>query len=389
METAFATQAARVDDGGADVSLSLDGLLRVKRVDRLVAMAVLGSLLMVWLVLTGFDAVTQLLRQLGNIGKHGYTLSNAIAYVLMTFPRRAYEMFGSAALIGGLLGLGGLAGTGELTALRAAGMSRLRIAGSAMGVVAVLIVGVVVMGETLAPWGDQQAQIIQMRAKSGNLGMTTASGLWARDGNSVINARGTSLKPRDGIDTVQLSDVRVFTFGGDGQLTRFDWARTADHDGRRWVLNNVRSTTLDAQGTHTRAAAALPWNSSLNPQVLAQSVTRPEYLSMRDLQRNMNYLESNGQSPGSYAVAFWARALYPLNVLVLVLCAMPFAFGALRSGGLGKRMFIGILLALGWYFLQQAMVNFGTVYGMSPLFANLLPALILSLAAWLYFRRRA
>src|SRR3546814_8393355 len=65
-------------------------------------LAVLGSLLMVWLVLTGFDAVSQLLRQLGNIGKHGYTLSNAIVYVLMTFPRRAYEMFGNAALIGGL-----------------------------------------------------------------------------------------------------------------------------------------------------------------------------------------------------------------------------------------------------------------------------------------------
>jgi lipopolysaccharide export system permease protein len=52
-------------------------------------------------------------------------------------------------------------------------------------------------------------------------------------------------------------------------------------------------------------------------------------------------------------------------------------------------MFIGILLAIGWYFLQQAMVNFGTVYGMSPMFANLLPALILAAAAWLYFRRYA
>jgi lipopolysaccharide export system permease protein len=72
-----------------------------------------------------------------------------------------------------------------------------------------------------------------------------------------------------------------------------------------------------------------------------------------------------------------------------VLCAMPFAFGALRSGGLGKRMFIGMLLAIGWYFLQQAMVNFGTVYGLSPLLANLLPASILALAAWLYFRRIA
>src|SRR3546814_18699049 len=86
---------------------------------------------------------------------------------------------------------------------------------------------------------------------------------------------------------------------------RVDWAKTADHDGRQWVLNGVRSTTLDAQGTHTRAAAALPWNSSLTPQVLAQSVTRPEYLSMRDLQRNISSMESNGKCPGSYAVAFW------------------------------------------------------------------------------------
>jgi lipopolysaccharide export system permease protein len=369
--------------------LSFANVFNIKRVDRLVAMSVLGSLLMVWLVLTGFDAVTQFLRQLGSVGKHGYTLSNAVVYVLVTFPRRAYEMFGNAALIGGLLGLGGLAGTGELTALRAAGMSRLRIAGSAVGVVAVLIVGVVILGETAAPWGDQQAQAMQLRMKSGDLGVGTNSGLWARDGNTIINASGTSLKQRDGVSSVQLSDVRVFTFGKDGQLNHFAWAKTAEHDGGEWVLHDVRNTTLDAQGTHASTVASQPWQSSLNPQVLAQSVIQPQYLSMRDLNRNIRYLESNGQSPGSYAVAFWGRALYPLNVLVLVLCAMPFAFGALRSGGLGKRMFIGMLLAIGWYFLQQAMVNFGTVYGLSPLLANLLPASMLAFAAWVYFRRIA
>jgi len=116
---------------------------------------------------------------------------------------------------------------------------------------------------------------------------------------------------------------------------------------------------------------------------------QPQYLAMRDLRRNMVYLETNGESPGVYAIAFWGRALYALNVLVLVLCAMPFAFGALRSGGLGKRMFLGMLLAIGWYFLQKAMVSFGTVYGIPPLVANLLPAVVLALAAWLYFRKHA
>lgn len=363
-------------------------MFRIKRVDRLVAMSVLGSLLIVWMVLTGFDAVTQFLRQLGSVGKNGYTVSNVIVYVLVTTPRRAYEMFGNAALIGGLLGLGGLAGTGELTALRAAGMSRLRIAGSAVGVVAVLIVGVVILGETAAPWGDQQAQVMQLRMKSRDLGMDTASGLWARDGQDIINARGTSLRQRDGVRTVQLSDVRVFTFTDDGQLSRFEWAKTADHDDHQWVLHDVRRTTLGDKGLHTDTLASLPWKSSLNPKVLAQSVIQPQYLSMRDLLRNMHYLESNGESPGSYAVAFWRRALYPFNVLVLVLCTMPFAFGTLRSGGMGKRMFIGMLLAVGWYFMQQAMVNFGTVYGMPPLLANLLPATLLAIGAWLYFRKR-
>ncbi len=66
-------------------------VFNIKRVDRLVMMSVVGSVLMVWLVLTGFDAVTQFLRQLGSVGKNGYTLNNAIVYVLVTFPRRLYE----------------------------------------------------------------------------------------------------------------------------------------------------------------------------------------------------------------------------------------------------------------------------------------------------------
>lgn len=362
---------------------------RFKRVDWLIGVTVLGSLLMVWLVLTGLDAVYQFMRQLGDVGKNGYTVLNAVVYVLVTFPRRLYEMFGNAALIGGLLALGGLASNGELTALRAAGMSKLRIALSASGVVALLMVAVVVLGETAGPWGDQQAQAMELRLKSGNLGANTSSGLWARDGDRIINAKASLLQHGAKHDQVQLNDVRVLTFTPDGQVSRFDWARSAVHDGHQWILQGVRTTTLDEQGTHTTTAASERWDSRLNPQVLVQSLILPQYLAIRDLQRNIHYLESNGEKASVYSIALWARVLYPLNVLVLVFCAMPFAFGTLRSGGLGKRMFIGMLLAIGWYFLQKAMVSFGTVYGIPPMLANLLPAVILALAAWLYFRRHA
>ena len=364
-------------------------MLMVKRVDRLIGISVLASVLMVWLVLAGMDAVLQLLRQLSNIGKHGYTLSDAVMYVLVTFPRRAYEMFGYAALIGALLALGNLAGSGELTALRAAGMSRLRIAGSAVGVIAMLIAGVVVLGETAAPWGDQVAQSMQLRVRAGVLGMALRSGLWTRDGNNFINARGTTVLSRGGATDVQLADVREFSFTGDGRLTQFTHGRSADFDGRHWVLHDARTTRLDDQGTHSITVATQRWLVRIDPQVLAQSVVQPQYLSMRDLRRNIGYLRSNGEQPGSYAVAFWSRVMYPFNVLVLVLCSLPFAFGALRSGGLGKRIFVGMLLAIAWYFVQPAMVNFGTVYGMSAMWASLLPALVLVIGATMYFRHRA
>ncbi len=363
--------------------------LGIKRVDWLVGVSVFGSLLTVWLVLTGFDAVLQFMRQLGYVGRNGFTTLDAAVYVLVTVPRRLYEMFIFAAVVGGLLGLGGLAGTGELTALRAAGMSRLRIVGSAVGVIALLTVGVTVLGETAAPWGDQKAQAMTLLVKSGNLGLSTRSGLWARDDGRIINAKGTVLKREQGHNVVQLTDVRVFTLSADGRLLRLDHARTAQHEGGQWVLRGVRSTSLDARGTHSRFVSSQRWDSSLDPRVLEQSVIQPQYLPMRDLHRNMQYLQSNGQSPGVYAVAFWGRALYPLNTLVLVLCAMPFAFGALRSGGLGKRIFIGMVLAIAWYFLQKALVSFATIYGVPPMLANLMPALVLAVLALLYFRRRA
>jgi lipopolysaccharide export system permease protein len=364
--------------------------VRIKRVDWLIGVTVLGSMLLVWLVLIGLDAMLVFVRQLGYIGRNGYTLGNAIFYVVVTIPRRMYEMFTFASLIGGLLGLGGLASTGELTALRASGMSRLRIAVSAMGVVVLLVIGVVVMGETVGPWGDQQAQNLELLLRSnGNMGMTN-SGLWARDGDRIINAKKSTLRTAGDHSYVQLDDVRVFTLTPDGQqLSRFDQANTAEQVGREWVLDKVRTTTVDDNGVHSQVSANERWDSKLDPEVLQQSLVQPQYLAVRDLEHIIDYKKKNGENTRPYEIPLWSRVLYPVNVLVLVLCSMPFAFGALRSGGLGKRIFMGMILAISWFFVQKAIVSFGTVYGIPPLVANLLPPMLLAGGGWYYFRYRA
>jgi lipopolysaccharide export system permease protein len=123
--------------------------------------------------------------------------------------------------------------------------------------------------------------------------------------------------------------------------------------------------------------------------MLSLSILRPEYMSIRDLNRGIAYLHRNHQDSQTLEVAFWARIFYPLNALLLAFSAVPFAFGALRSGGLGKRIFLGIVMAVAWYFSQRALVNLGAVYGVHLAVANLVPALILGTLIVLYFRRHA
>ena len=56
---------------------------------------------------------------------------------------------------------------------------------------------------------------------------------------------------------------------------------------------------------------------------------------------------------------------------------------------MGKRLFLGIVMAIGFYFLQRAVVSMGSVYGLAPAIANAIPPLLLVAMATAWFRRNA
>ena len=357
-----------------------------KRVDRLVAKAVLTTVAITWVTIVSLDAFRIFIGELNDVGQGQYTLAKAAVYVLLTVPRRFYEMFGYAALIGSLLGLGGLAASGELTALRAAGLSKLRICASVALGLAVLTGAVALLGETAGPYGERKAQALQLAAKSKDVALAKGGALWARDGETVI---GTRHGRTHGTGEIDLDGVRVFEFDKTGRLQSLSLADQAVHTQDGWILHDVRRTQFGADSATSTHSPALRWQSSLDPRLLASSIIQPQYMTLRDLGQNIASLDRNRQDASSFRDAYWARLFFPLNVLILVFCAVPFSFGALRSGGLSKRLFIGIVLALGFYFLQRAIVSLGAVYALQPALANLIAPLLLVVAAVAYFRRHA
>ena len=131
------------------------------------------------------------------------------------------------------------------------------------------------------------------------------------------------------------------------------------------------------------------WESKLDDTALAASVTQPSYLTASALRSGIQYRRRNGLDASEFEENYWGRWFYPFNVLALCLAAMPFAFGSLRSGGVGKRLFIGIVFALGFWLLQTQFVKLAGVYKFDYRLAYLIPSALMLGISSVLFRRRS
>ena len=77
-----------------------------------------------------------------------------------------------------------------------------------------------------------------------------------------------------------------------------------------------------------------------------------------------------------------------MNVAVLCLSALPFAFGSLRSGGFGKRLFIAIVIGVAYLLAQRLVVSLSDVYRFDARVAYTLPPIALLGLCWGLFARR-
>lgn len=155
------------------------------------------------------------------------------------------------------------------------------------------------------------------------------------------------------------------------------------------MLRNVERTTFGPKSVKRSTVAEEHWESRLDEATLAASVTSPNHMSSLKLRDNIAYRARNGLESGQFEEVYWGRWFYPFNVLALCLAAIPFAFGTLRSGGYGKRLFLGIVFALGFWMLQQMFSKLAGVYHFDFRIAYALPPLIMLGVSGFLFKRRS
>lgn len=351
--------------------------------DRYIAKHVLGGLLVVLLVIVGLDMVFSLLEELGDL-RGDYTFLAALQYIGLTIPSRLYEYVPLSSLIGCLIGLGLLASSSELTVMRAAGISTLQIILSVMKPVVVVILITLSIGEFVVPVSEPYAQSQrQIKLTQGGV-VNSANHLWHRDDMTFIHI--------DAVDTDgSIHGVTRYEFNQDLTLARTSTAELGHYQGDQWLLENVEETRFDHQAkvTQVTAQASEHWRSGLTPELLRTIMVEPDNLSIKGLISYSAYLAEQGLNASSYRVTLWNKLLMPLAIFSLVLVAVSFIFGPLRSVTVGQRLITGVVIGVVFKISQEILGPTSTVFGFSPLIAVLLPIMICLIAGlWLLQRAK-
>lgn len=338
-----------------------------------------------------------ILSELGSVNQQ-YTLLIALGHVLLKAPSRIVEIIPIAGLIGSIYVFAMLASQSEFTIFRIAGLD-IRRGLITLGKISLpIVVLTLIMSEWLGPYAESVSDRMRMKALGSSFSAQFRSGVWVKD--QLRDADGTG-PIRPGVRYInvgrierdqQVRNIRMYEFDDAYRLLSIRNAESGRFDeSGSWELNDVVETRfkeikpknpLDPVYTaSTTQKSSMTVASEVTPQILGVLLISPERMSIYSLGRFINHLTENKQDIQRHAIAFWKKVIYPFIIFVMLALALPFAYIKVRAGGVGIRVFGGIMLGMSFQLFNSLFSNVGLLGAWPAFLTALTPPLVYFLLA--------
>ena len=341
----------------------------MKTLDRYLGRTFMHSWLGVNLVLAGLFSFLELARQLDDVGKGSYSITDAILYVVLTLPGRMMEMAPPSALIGSIIALGLLNKNLELMAMWAGGISIQRIGLSFMKPAVLTLIILLLGAQFIIPSLEQTAWTLRETSVSESGTILPRGGFWTRHEKRFINLRTSRDKGTQAVDIYEFDDKRRlddYISAGETEIGT---------DGK-WTLRDVRHTVLTDKGSSKSEMPKLVLSNLLTSRQAAQLALPPQTLSLSELYSIIKNLKNRAQNPGRYQLTLWQKLCLPVMTAAMIMLSLPFVCGLARRGSLGLQILFGAITGVGFFYLNQILGYSGLIIQVSPFFSTLLPALL-------------
>jgi len=314
----------------------------MRKINGYIFTSVASATLVVMLVIVSLNFISELIDQMRQV-RADYTPMEGLIYSCLSIPSSIYNYLPLSCLIGCLAGLGLLANSSELTVIRASGVSVKRIIWSVMRPTLFFIALSTFLGEFVTPTSEQYKQSRRAIALGHQSALQGQRGVWNREGNELIEST---------------------------------YVESAIFQGDHWFEKNGERSKLENNAIQALTFESNKWESELSPKILDVLVLSADDLPIQRLYSYASYLEKQGQDASEYRLAFWKKVFQPLATLSLVMIAISFIFGPLRSVTMGYRIFVGVIVGILFRLTQDLLGPSSLIYGFSPLIAVLGPQLM-------------
>jgi lipopolysaccharide export system permease protein len=330
---------------------------------------------LVFVAFLSLFAFTDLLKELDELGIGSYRLPQVFLFVLLSLPGHIYELFPMAVLIGTLVPLAMLAANSEYTVMRVSGFSPRQAGFTLTGVGMAFVIATILFGELAAPMAERAAQQLRIDRLGGAVLSELRTGLWVKSESRFVNVRQV-------MPDSTLKGVHIYEFDDEFRLVSMSQAAAGHYAGANtWRLSGVVETRFAPSGASVRTLEALEWTSVLTPEMLSVLLVVPQKLSAWDLYRYTQHLAANKQRSDRYEIALWKKLIYPFAALVMMALALPFAYIHVRTGGVGVKLFCGLMLGVLFHLLNNLFSHLAVLDRWPPFAAAAAPSAIFMLTA--------
>lgn len=358
----------------------------MKILDRYIVKTLLFYTLGVMGVWIGIYGLFNFIDEIKFIGQYNYTTLSAIIYVVADLPAVIYSHSSVIILLGCLLGMGHLAASSQLIVIRGCGVSIMQISKKAVNAALMFIFVVILLGEFAAPLSVQYAESFKAEAMGQKTAAMSQAGFWLKDDNTIIHVGKN-------FDGQVFGDVTLIQLGKTNQLDAIFHTDKALFDGNDLNFEKTKHYQFDQsdQFTKIQSKDMQKYNAKVSfDQTLIEALEKaPNELSSWELYKHIDFLKDNNLTSDTFEVELYKRLVKPITLVAMLLLSMLFIFGSLRDSSLGKKIFLGVIIALFFELSSRIGGAVSLRFEYDPLLSASVPSLLVLVVALFLLKRKS
>ncbi len=333
-------------------------------IQRMIWKRVLIISLSIWLLLAVLVIFNFIVEELNTNHEH-YTTLEVITVAFLRVPQIAWILFNPSMIIGIVVSVGLLSSSGELIAIRSIGVSFYKI--FFMSVAPLFIVSLIfvfVYDKWLASMDNKSTALYRLARDSEGTTIPAISSLffdsgrgsnWYKEDDSFIFVRKvrTDNQNRDIYFLNKLDKL-----SSDGSIIGNTVSRLLYYDAEtmQWFMNPRRTKSIEIKDSQIAISPPdlVDGENNLAKADVNIDFDLIKFINLTNEDMNFNqlllfteYSQSRGINNSIYEQTFYKRLLLPFKVVFTALLGFSFLFSSNRSVSVGKKIFIGTLIAIG------------------------------------------